>query len=293
MSRRKSQRPPNLRERIARLASFGAPLSIAPDQMVAAMSRVDPRTERAIAGKPGVVAVIPVRGVIVPREDRMSSWFGECGVENVVMKVRAAVSDKGVKAVILDVDSPGGSTFGLPEAVAELREICAGTDKPVIAHADFLMASAAYHLAVGADEINASPSALVGNVGVLYPYADEQKMWDEIGIKFTSFAMPDDKGDGWGLWDNTEKFAARRKQEVKETYERFVSDILASREVTKEAIREDWAGAYNAPRAKLLGMIDKVRSIAETFSAYTQTGNAVAGMQRRKLQLMQLKGVSR
>lgn len=282
----KTPRPPNLQERLSRLASFGAPLSLAPEQLMAAVSRVDPRTERAIAGKPGAVAVIPVRGVIVPREDRMSAWFGECGVENVVVKVRAAVADKGVKAVILDVDSPGGSTFGLPEAVAELRDICAGTDKPVIAHADFLMASAAYHLAVGVDEIDASPSALVGNVGVLYPYADEQKMWDEIGIKFTSFAMPEDKGDGWGLWGNTEKFAARRKQEVKETYERFVSDILATRNVEREAILADWAGAYNAPRAKLHGMIDKVRSIAETFAAYTQTGNAVAGMKRRQLEVM-------
>lgn len=284
-------KPPTMQERIARIAAYG-PLAMSAEHLADVLSRVDPRTERAIAGKPGTVAVIPVRGVIVPREDRFSQFFGEVGAEDTVRRIKAAVADKAVKAIILDVDSPGGSTSAVPESVAEMRAVADETDKPIVAHADFLMASAAYWLACGADEINASPSAQVGWCGVLWPFADQQKFFADLGITFTSFAKPEDKGDGWGMWENTAKFAKRREQSVAETYAQFAADIIVARNVDKAAILEDWAGGYNAKRAQLLGMVDKVRPMSETFGAFTApmtTGNAVARM-KRQVQLLQLKG---
>ncbi len=261
---------PSVQERMARLASFG-PLSMSAEHLAQHLSRVDPRTERAIAGKPGSVAVIPVRGVIVPREDRWSQMFGEVGAEDTFRRTAAAISDKTVKAVVWDVDSPGGSTSGVEEVVAQLRAL--DTDKPIVAHADFLMASAAYHLACGADEIDASPSAMVGWCGVLWPYIDEQKMFEMLGLKAFPFAKPDEKGDGWGMWENTAKFAERRQESVDEAYAKFAQDIATARGVEKSAILKDWAAGFNAPHAKLLGMVDKVRSINETFAAFTTPAN--------------------
>lgn len=289
----KKNKAPTLQERIARLASFG-PVAMSAEHMASMLSRVDPRTERAIAGKPGTVAVIPVRGVVVPREDRWSVMFGEVGAEDTVRRVKVAVADKAVKAVILDVDSPGGSTSGVQESVAELRAI--ETDKPIIAHADYLMASAAYWLSCGCDQIDAAPSAMVGWCGVLWPYADEQKMWEDLGVKFTSYAKPDEKGDGWGMWENTEKFHERRTALVAETYDKFAADIIAARNVEKSAILADWASGFNSPRAKLLGMIDKVRPISELFAAYTNGANAgnvaTRSTMRQQLDFLKLKGTT-
>lgn len=287
--KKKAPQLPPMHERIARWGSFG-PLSLSLSHLPLMAGRINPRTERAVAAQPGGVGVIPFRGVVVPREDAFSKWMGEVGVEDTVARIAAMLADNAVKVIILDVESPGGSVSGVTEAVAAVRAM--PRNKLIIAHADYLMASAAYHFSMCADEIDANPTAQVGCVGVLAPFMDQQKMLAELGIEFTSFAMPEDKGDGWGYWQNTAKFAPRREQEVAEAYKIFVDDILASRpDMTREAILADWAGCYNAPRAKLLGMVDKVRPIAETFGAYSnpESTGAPVSLLRRQLELNALK----
>lgn len=282
------KKPPSLKQSLARWSSFG-PLALSLSHVAQLQGRIDPRTERAIAAQPGSVVVIPFRGVVVPREDKWSQMFGEVGVEDTVRRIEQAVADKSVKSIIIDMDSPGGSVCGVTESVAKLRAI--DTNKPIVAHADYLMCSAAYHFAMGCDEVNAAPSAEVGSIGVLWPYMDQQKMLEELGIEAQSFAYPADKGDGWGMWPNSDKFEERRAQVVKECYDVFVSDIVASRNVDTASILADWASVYNAPRAKLLGMVDKVRPIAETFGAYSspETAGVPVALLKRQLELSRLK----
>lgn len=289
--------PPALRDRIARLNAMG-PVALASWQMVdasvrRAISAVDaekltPAQERRTAAQPGAVAVIPVRGVIVPREDRYSQMFGEVGAEDTANRVRQAVADSRVKAVVLDIDSPGGNVLGVTEANAAIRELRG--KKPIIAHADWVMCSAAYWIGCAADEVVASPSALVGACGVITMAVDETKFLDDLGIKVTPYAKPDDKADGWGMWPNTDKFDARMKRDVADCYGQFVADIVASRPNTDpKLIQDEWAFHYQARRAKLLGMVDKVRTMSQTFAVYTaNTGNQAA---QNRLALLKRKSV--
>lgn len=278
-----------MRDRIARLASSGGVCAVLPPSAIAAtLARVDPRTERSIAMKDGAVAIIPVRGVIVPREDRYSQMFGEVGAENTAERVRVAVEDKRVKAVVLDVDSPGGSVRGVTEAANVIRSLRG--KKPIVAHADWTMASAGYWLCSGADEICGAPSADIGACGVIAMSVDETKFYAEMGITFTPYAEPADKADGWGMWPNSEKFEPRMRAFVKDSYNQFAADVAAGRGVERAAFTAEWAGLYSAKRALLLGMIDKVRAMSDTFAAYTATtGNQVA---RARLQtdLLKAKG---
>lgn len=281
---------PSLKERLSRWSSFG-PLAISAAHVPGVMSRIDPRTERALANKPGLVGVIPFRGAVVPREDRYSQMFGEVGVENTVQRIAVMMADKSIKVIILDVDSPGGNVQGVMEAVAAVRAM--NRTKPIVAHADYTMASAAYHFSMCADEVSANPSADVGAVGVLAPFIDEQAALELMGLKATSFAYPADKGDGWGMWPNSEKFEERRMEGVKTAYNNFVSDILAARPgVTAEDILAEWAGVYSGPKAKLLGMVDKVRTIADTFGAYSAPDTGASALAGRKahIRILRLKG---
>lgn len=279
---------PTMQERIARMSANGLIACLPPQYIAASAARfgahdakVTPGQERATARKDGAVAVIPVHGVIVPREDRYSQFFGETGAENTAERVRAAVADQRVKAIVLHVDSPGGNVNGVTEAAAVIR--AARGKKPIVAHADFNMASAAYWLASACDEIIASPSAQVGAVGVIAMVQDVQGALELAGIKMTAYAKPDDKADGWGYWNNTDKFDARMKTEIADAYAQFISDIAASREIDRAAVLEEWAGYYAAKRAKLLGMVDKVRSINETFAAYTVANSGSMQAARNKL----------
>lgn len=244
--------------------------------------RINPRTERSIATRDGSIAVINFHGSVVPRETDRSAEYGEVGVYDTVQRVRAARNDKKVKAIVLDVDSPGGYVMGVSEGVEELRTL-RGV-KPIIAHADYLMASAAYHLAMGVDEVIASPSAEVGAVGVIAMHLDATKMLDDMGLKFTAYAEPEDKADGWPMFKPSAKFDERMNEGVKDAYKVFADHIVSARNVSRDDVKKDWAGVYRAPRAKLLGMVDKVRTMPETIGAYSpeQAGMHVT---RAKLQM--------
>jgi len=285
---------PTMQERLARLSTHGLVACLPPQYIQATVQRameaekITPGQERAVARKDGAIAVVSMRGVIVPREDRYSQYFGEIGAENIADRVRAAVADARVKAIVLDIDSPGGSVNGLTEANAAIRALRG--KKPIVAHADWNMASAAYWIGCAADEIVASPSAQVGSVGVITWFADVQEQMKMLGMKVTPYSKPDDKADGWGMWENTEKFDARMKQEIADAYEQFVSDIAACRSIDRAKVLADWAGYYVAKRAKLYGMVDKVRPMSETFAAYTNAANSGATSARNKLAVTKLKG---
>lgn len=278
---------PSMRERLARLSSNGLIACLPPQHILASVARITPAQERSVAKKDGAIAVIPMRGVVVPREDRYSQMFGEFGAENTAERVRAAVADTRVKAVVLDIDSPGGNVLAVTEAAAAIRALRG--KKPIIAHADWTMASAAYWIGCAADEIVASPSANVGAVGVISWSVDETKLLAEMGVTYTRYAKPDDKGDGWGMWPNTDKFDARMKASIASAYKQFVDDIAASRSIDRAAVLEDWAFAYEAKKAQLLGMVDKVRPMSETFAAYTANNGAPTAA-RNKLAVLKLKG---
>jgi len=283
-----------MRQRLSRIAGFGNVCSmLQPSVMASVVARIDPRTERSLAMKDGAVAIIGVRGSIIPREDRYSAMYGEVGCENVAERVRVAVEDKRIKAVVLDVDSGGGSVEGVTEAANLIRSLRG--KKPIIAHADWTMCSAAYWLCSGADEICAAPSATVGACGVITMAVDEQKFWSELGITYTPIAEPADKADGWGMWPNSEKYEPRLRQYVKDSYAQFTADVVAGRGVDKANFTAEWAGVYSAKRAQLLGMVDKVRAMSETFAAYT--ANNATGMQatraRKSIDLLKAKGNKR
>lgn len=283
---------PTMRDRLARLASNGLCSVLPPAHIEATVARIDPRTERAVASREGNVALVSVRGVICPREDRYSMYYGEVGAEDTVRRVAEAVADPNVKAVVVAFDSPGGNVAAVPESYAALRALRG--KKPIVAQADHTMASAAYWLALGCDEICAAPSAGVGAVGVITMSVDETKYWADLGITFTAYAKPADKADGWGMWPNSEKFDARMQTMIDETYAQFIAAVLESRpSVSKEDVQNDWAGFYNAERAKLYGMIDKVRSIQQSFAAYTAITTVQTQGARNALNLLQVKGTLR
>ena len=110
----------------------------------------------------GGIAVIPVHGVLSQKGGEFST-----SIEGIEREVRAAAADPDVRAIVLDVDSPGGSVFGVQSASDAVLE--AAQAKRVIAVANPMMCSAAYWLSSGASEIVAAPSAYVGSIGVFGP----------------------------------------------------------------------------------------------------------------------------
>lgn len=284
--------PEYLRARLARFATYGVLAMdmeqyircalLAPPELDAGPdARVHPNTERAVAGKPGSVAVIPFSGVVVPRETPQSRYYGETGSADLVDRVRAAVNDKGVKAIVIHVDSPGGAVAGTQEAAEELATL-RGT-KPIVAHANFLMASAAYWLASQADEIVASPSALVGSVGVIAHHMDYSGLLAKFGMQPTIFAQPAMKSDGSPLVPLTDTAREEFGNIVNAAYDTFAGAVSSARGVTRDAIAKSWAHVYTSAHALDNGMIDKVRPLNQSVAVYLGSQSAPMARMAREI----------
>src|SRR5690349_10913255 len=132
----------------------------------------------------GDLAVIPLRGLITPRGSFLSLLFGGGGgLEAFRGALREALANDDVEGILLDVDSPGGSTDLVTETAAEIR--AAREKKPITAIANTDAGSAAYALASQATELVVTPSGEVGSIGVFMLHWDESGFNERIGINLT------------------------------------------------------------------------------------------------------------
>jgi signal peptide peptidase SppA len=215
----------------------------------------------------GSVAVIPVMGVLAPRMNLFSEMSGGTSYDQLTAQLRAAVNDKTVKQIVLDVDSPGGSVAGNEEFAREVMR--ARTKKPVIAQAQYTMASAAYHLASAATEIVAAPSARIGSIGTFSMHNDLSQALKAMGVKRTFISAGEGKVEGNPAEPLGEEARGRIQASVNEAYEAFVGNVVRGRGqgVTEDMVRSKWkAHVYGAAEAKKLGMIDRIATLDETLA---------------------------
>jgi signal peptide peptidase SppA len=233
-------------------------------EMDAQQARVDPRTERSTARKSGAVAVIPMFGVITARPTLYERYGLTISTQTIGRQVREALADPDVKAVVLDVDSPGGTISGVGELAADLRAMRG--PKPIVAHADYLVASAAYWIASQADEIIAAPSAMVGSVGVYTMHVDQSGWLEQMGIKVQFVAEPAEKIEGNPFEPLGKDAEAHMRGIVTQGLRDFRADIAAGRPDAR--VTDQWARVYTAKDARAMGMVDKIRTLPETLAAY-------------------------
>ncbi len=213
----------------------------------------------------GSVFIIPVYGALAPRMNMLTEISGGMSYDKIGASIDAAMADKTVKTVVMDIDSPGGSVPGNTELIAKILR--ARTKKPFIAQAQFLAASAAYGIAAACTEVFAAPSARVGSVGTYAIHQDLSEALKLRGIKEEFISAGEGKTDGFqGLTDSAR---GRIQAMVNSYYSQFVTDVVRSRGqgVTADKVRNEWqAHVYNAADAKSIGMIDGIATLEETLA---------------------------
>lgn len=223
----------------------------------------------------GSIAIIPVYGVLAPRMNMFSEMSGGTSYDKLTSQIREAAGNKAVKTIVLDVDSPGGSVAGNAEFALEVMKTRA--KKPVIAVAQYLMGSAAYHLGAAATEVVAAPSARVGAIGTYGIHDDLSKAMADFGVKRTYISAGEGKVDGNETEPLTDSARARMQSAVDEAYGQFVGNVVKGRGagMTAERVRKEWkAHVYGATEAKALGMIDTIATLDETVARILSTGDA-------------------
>ena len=239
----------------------------------AAAGFVLPQQEHSTPPPVGAVAVIPVYGVIEHRSDWMTEMFGGTSVDSLRDQMRAALSDSSVKAIVLDIDSPGGTVAGMTELAAEMRSARGGS-KPIVAVANTMAASAAYWLAAQADEVIVTPSGSVGSVGVYAVHQEASRMLDEMGVTTTIVSAGEHKTEGNEYEPLTDEARSDIQERVDSHYQQFLSDVAAGRRTSVAEAEANYGGGRVLTSRKALdaGMVDRVETLAQTLTRMSSTG---------------------
>jgi signal peptide peptidase SppA len=213
----------------------------------------------------GTVALIPVLGTIFHRGNMFSDISGEGGtsVQMLTAQFRQAMSDPGVKAIVLDVDSPGGGVSGVFELADEIRE--ARGRKKIIGVANSLAASAAYAICAAASELVVTPSAMVGSIGVFSSHEDQSKALEQLGVKITYVKAGKYKAEGAPSEPLGDETRAYMQSQVDDFYSTFVKSVAQSRRDSQANVR----GAYGegrtvtAAKAVRANLADRIATLDE------------------------------
>ena len=213
------------------------------------------------AVNPAGVAVMEINGPMM----KAQSKFGGCSTMLVRQALRTSVSDKQVGSIMLNIESPGGTTAGIAELAHEIRET--NQQKPVHAHFTDIGASAAVWAGVQARRVTANAMALVGSIGVYAVLVDDSKQMEMAGIKLHLISSGAQKGAGAdGVV--TEEMKSDTQKHVDAINDVFLSEIALGRNMTPKQVRELATGqVWMASEAKKLGLIDGVMSFDHALAA--------------------------
>jgi signal peptide peptidase SppA len=204
----------------------------------------------------GATAVIPVLGTLMQRAESFDLCEGGTAYSSISQALRAANADETIGSILLDVDSPGGSVYGVAELAAEIR----ASAKPVVAMANSLAASAAYWLAASCTECYVSPGGEVGSIGVWMAHEDWSAAMEEAGVKTTLISAGKYKVEGnpfEPLAGDARDFLQSRTDEY---YGAFCRDVAKGRKASTDQVRAGMGQGrvLGASQAKAEGMVDDI-----------------------------------
>jgi signal peptide peptidase SppA len=206
------------------------------------------------------IAIVQIFGAMVQRADALDALSGMTGYNDISARMDAAGRDPSVKGIIMEMDSPGGEVEGVIDAATRIAEI----GKPVWAHANGIALSGGYWLAATADRILASPTGLLGSIGVLIMHADRSQIIARSGVVYTPIFAGKMKAMGRPDQPLSEEHRSWAQERVDEVYTLFVDHVAGNRGISAQQVRDTEAEIYGAPRAVELGLADGVALLGET-----------------------------
>ena len=227
-------------------------------QRLQAMQQASPRGGVRAASTHASVAVVPITGVL---SKSGNWWTSEGSTVSIRNAINAAVADPNVAAILLHVDSPGGSVMGAKDAADAIA--AAGKIKPVVSFIEDYAASGAIWLASQARKVYANqPTAMVGSIGTYAVLYDMSGMAAKDGIKVHVIRAGQHKGAGTPGTEITPDQLAMQQRMVDALNESFLQAVATGRGMSIDAVRAIATGElFLAPRALELGLIDGIKSL--------------------------------
>lgn len=206
----------------------------------------------------GGIGVLPIYGPIFGKANLMTELSGATSMEAFRKDLKAMVADPNIKSILLDIDSPGGTSEMIAEAGAEI--FAARDTKPVIALANNMAGSAAYWLMSQASEAYSTPSGSVGSIGVYTVHEDQSGADAQKGRRFTYVSAGPYKTEGNPHEPLSAEGVQYRQEIVDELYNDFLSVVASGRGTTVEDVKDNYGGGRMLlpKKAAEAGMVDGI-----------------------------------
>lgn len=210
-----------------------------------------------------VVAIVPIEGELIPGE----SANGMAGSDTVVAQLEQAAGMDNLSAIVLRINSPGGSVFA-SEVIRRKVLALKAEGLPVVVSMASMAASGGYYIAADADQIWAQPATITGSIGVFAVFPTFEKLYAYAGVNV----------DGVGTTDRASSFRPDMPLDegtsrivnsvIKHIYADFIALVAEGRGMTPEAVTEIAGGkVWNGADAKAVGLVDELGGIDDAIAA--------------------------
>lgn len=206
------------------------------------------------------VAIIPIQGALFPRANLFSEISGAYSVEMLARDLHAAQINPDVKAVVLQIDSPGGHTTMINEFANQIKAF----DKPIVSYVVGQAASAAYWIASATDKIYLDETALVGSIGVVAAFSKK----DTNTTEFVSSNAPDKRPN---LESDTGRAVVQAMVDDMENV--FIQSVMTNRNMTREQVTNLRGGVLVGAKAVSAGFADEISNLEAVIASLNQEFN--------------------
>lgn len=230
------------------------------------------------------IAVVHVTGLIASGSSGSSPTEGEVsGGDSVAAALRAARNDAGIHAIVLRVDSGGGSVVASEVIRREVQ--LANSVKPVVVSMSDTAASGGYWISAPASRIVADPDTITGSIGVLIGKFNLAGLYSMLGVSTDSVATSDNAT----LFSDEQNFSPMQRQYIErslqDTYTEFTEGVAAGRRMSVEAVGKIAKGrVWSGVQAKQLGLVDDLGGLDRAVEVAKQLAHVPKG---QSVQLIQ------
>jgi protease-4 len=207
----------------------------------------------------GRVALVEISGVIGDSED-------------IIRQLKKYDKDNSVKAIVLRIDSPGGSVAPSQEIYNQVLKIKDG-GKPVVVSMGSTAASGGYYIACAGDTLLANPGTLTGSIGVIIDFLTFQGLMEKVGIQHEVVKSGELKDVGNYSRQMTEKERAMMQSAINDVYNQFVEAVSESRNIDIDQVEEIADGSiFTGNQALELGLVDKLGGLEDAIALAGKMG---------------------
>ena len=213
------------------------------------------------------VAVVRVEGTILSGDSADSSTDAVSGT--VISELETAVNDPNVKAIVIRVDSPGGSVTGS----AQIWEVINAIEKPIVVSMSSMAASGGYYVSAPADYIVARPDTLTGSLGVIMTIYDATALMEKVGLQVNAITSGENKAIGSTFAEMTPQQEAILQSLIDESYAEFVRVISEGRGMSQEEVLALADGRiYSGEQAFENGLVDQLGNFDDAIAKAAELG---------------------